>query len=198
MGRVLLHLDYQEAWAKIRRACPPGDDASFEAGFRVMFHDPVTARYERGETDLDPIYQRMVDLTGYQGSQPDFVDIWCGIFRPNAPMIAFAGELADSYPVYLLSNSNAMHENYVRHHFPEAFAFLSGEAFSHHMHVLKPDPLFYEKALEQFGLHPETCLFVDDLAANVEGAKACGIRSVLYTEPEATIQHVRRALIEHN
>lgn len=40
--------------------------------------------------------------------------------------------------------------------------------------LLKPDPAIYELARRRFGHAPEAMLFIDDNAANVEGARACG------------------------
>jgi len=45
--------------------------------------------------------------------------------------------------------------------------------------VMKPDPAAYQAVLQ--GRSPENAIFIDDLPANIEGARALGITSVLYT-----------------
>ena len=40
-------------------------------------------------------------------------------------------------------------------------------------------------ALERAGVAPDQCLFIDDSAANVEGARAVGMDAVLFTDPAA-------------
>jgi len=40
--------------------------------------------------------------------------------------------------------------------------------------VCKPDPRIFELALRRFGVAAEDCLFIDDVAANVAGARAAG------------------------
>lgn len=42
-------------------------------------------------------------------------------------------------------------------------------------HILKPDPNAYYAITEALGLQPEQCLFVDDQARNIEGARAVGM-----------------------
>jgi 2-haloacid dehalogenase len=51
--------------------------------------------------------------------------------------------------------------------------------------LIKPDRAIYALHAETFGLEPEACLFIDDSAANVEGAKAAGWQAVQFTSAEA-------------
>jgi len=57
--------------------------------------------------------------------------------------------------------------------------------------VAKPDPRFFERALQRFGLKPEETFFVDDKEANVAAAKALGIPGTLFSGPE----HLRTELL---
>ena len=40
---------------------------------------------------------------------------------------------------------------------------------------IKPDPAIYQKLLQELGLIPEECLFIDDLEENIQGAQSVGI-----------------------
>ena len=50
--------------------------------------------------------------------------------------------------------------------------------------MVKPDRAIYDLALHRFGVGPATCLFVDDSAANVEGAAAAGIAGHVFDGAE--------------
>jgi 2-haloacid dehalogenase len=51
--------------------------------------------------------------------------------------------------------------------------------------LMKPDAAIYHLALDRFGLRAEEAVFVDDNAANVDGANAVGIHGLLFTgEPQ--------------
>jgi 2-haloacid dehalogenase len=54
--------------------------------------------------------------------------------------------------------------------------------------VCKPDPRIFALALRRFGVAAEDCLFIDDVAANVAGAKAAGIAAVQFTSAAALRQ----------
>lgn len=50
--------------------------------------------------------------------------------------------------------------------------------------IVKPDPRIFELAIERCRLDPARTAFIDDVAANVEAARACGLRAIQFTEPE--------------
>ena len=54
--------------------------------------------------------------------------------------------------------------------------------------VCKPDPRIFALALRRFGAAAGDCLFIDDVAANVAGAKAAGIAAVQFTSAAALRQ----------
>jgi 2-haloacid dehalogenase len=50
--------------------------------------------------------------------------------------------------------------------------------------LLKPDPAIFHLCLQRNRLIAEDCIFIDDVPANVEGAKAVGIHAILFESPE--------------
>ncbi|MCW2306508.1 HAD family hydrolase [Rhodobium gokarnense] len=48
----------------------------------------------------------------------------------------------------------------------------------------KPDPRLFQLAIERFGIEPARALFIDDVAANVEGARSVGLQAVQFISPE--------------
>ena len=77
--------------------------------------------------------------------------------------------------LYLLSNASMRFFKY-RNDYP-VLSMLDGEVISAAEKLVKPDERIYRRLLEKYGLDPAACLFVDDLKANVEGARNCGIRA---------------------
>lgn len=62
--------------------------------------------------------------------------------------------------------------------------------------VLKPDPAAFTAAAAALGEDPRRCLFVDDLAANLDGARAVGMAATLFdvTAPGASVARVLDAV----
>ena len=61
---------------------------------------------------------------------------------------------------------------------------MDGGVFSCEEKLTKPDIRIYERLCEKYGLVPSECLFTDDLAANIEGAKKVGFNGVLFESYE--------------
>lgn len=64
--------------------------------------------------------------------------------------------------------------------------------------ILKPDPRAYLDCIADLGLAPGACVFVDDQARNIAGAKAVGMRTVHFDvrSPESSYQQAL-ALLAH-
>ena len=53
--------------------------------------------------------------------------------------------------------------------------------------IAKPDPAIYLRTCRRLGLMPAECLFIDDLPANVEGARRAGLHAELFSSvPQLT------------
>jgi 2-haloacid dehalogenase len=60
------------------------------------------------------------------------------------------------------------------------FDFFSDIVVSGTEKLAKPDRAIYNLAIRRFNVEPGACLFVDDVAANIDGARAVGINGHLF------------------
>lgn len=67
----------------------------------------------------------------------------------------------------------------VRDTFP-TFRLLDGIVVSSEEKIIKPDPRLYRILLDRYDLKPEECVFIDDNANNVTGARAVGIEAIRF------------------
>jgi HAD superfamily hydrolase (TIGR01509 family) len=65
-----------------------------------------------------------------------------------------------------------------------------GIVISAEVGVMKPAPKIYRLAAESVGVEAAEALFVDDVMANVEGARAVGMEAVHFTNPELARQQL--------
>ncbi len=84
----------------------------------------------------------------------------------------------DGYRLFITSNLNTRHAKQMREH--RIAKYFDGMIFSAEIKVRKPFREFFEKACEEFDAKPEETVFIDDLAENVEGSEACGIRGFVF------------------
>ncbi len=79
----------------------------------------------------------------------------------------------NGYGIFLLSNAAAdFYDN--RKNIP-ALSYFDGYLISADYHLLKPEKEIYYKLFSKFNLRAEECFFTDDVPANCEGARECGM-----------------------
>ena len=79
------------------------------------------------------------------------------------------------------------------------FTFLpytDGRVVSGYVKCVKPDERIYRCLLEKYSLRPQECVFLDDLAENVEGAKKLGIHGIHFQGYEDASTKLERMLAE--
>jgi putative hydrolase of the HAD superfamily len=122
---------------------------------------------------------------GFPGDYEEFALIYAYIFEPIPPMIELAQRLAYRRPRILLSNTNVIHAEFFLERYPWINEF-DGVILSHEVGLLKPTAAIYELAVKQTGLTAERVVFIDDLSANVDGARAAGLQAIHHQSSEQT------------
>ena len=194
IGTVLLHINYEPALALANRFCDPAKRNALRRFFTFEDRDPMIREYELGAITTEEFFKHFASVTGFSGTMDQFVGTYQDMLSENKPMLDFARKLSQKYNIYLVTNAGTLHTPNIYERFP-SLHFFKDEASSCYLGAVKPDAAYYEKALAKFGITPDTCLLVDDRPENVAGAKAFGIRSILYTTPDETIAAIQAALL---
>jgi len=155
-------------------------------------------RLERGEISEDEFLERLSDgletILGHRPHLHHFRHMFFDALDPNEEMIGLMRELkASGMKMALLTNNVREWEPLWRSMLPvdEIFEEIVDSAF---VGCRKPEPRIYELTLERIEMPPESCLFIDDLHTNCEGAEAAGMRTVHFRDNEQAIGEIRAAL----
>lgn len=107
------------------------------------------------------------------------VDQWDRPIYPVEGMAQLARDLkAAGYGIYLLSNASyRQHEYWPRVPGSECF---DGTLISADVKLMKPQREIYDLLCSKFSLKPEECVFIDDSAANIEGAEVAGMSGIVF------------------
>ncbi len=126
------------------------------------------ARYPEWEREIRAYYGRWIEMVG--------------------EAVPGTGELmaeikAAGLHLFALSNWHCETFARIRHRFKELDLFehivLSGEHG-----LIKPDKRLFTIGLNCYGMNPAELVFIDDTAANLEGAAAVGLPALLFTSAE--------------
>ncbi|NLF38571.1 HAD-IA family hydrolase [bacterium] len=180
LGNVLLKFDWDIAYKRLATHLNPLTALLLWAR-KDEFLAEIRGDQEMLETGRMTSQQFFSRLKGKIGLEIDyslFEDIWCNIFTLNQDVMDFARALGKTYSCYILSNTNEAHMRHVSAQYD--LGFFKGIAVSHELGALKPAREFYDRALAKLALDAAECIFIDDMAANVEAARAAGIESVRF------------------
>lgn len=113
-----------------------------------------------------------------------------GFHQKNDSLLAYSQSLRPDYFIGMLSNIgrgsmdsffNAAERNVL---FDDVV--LSGE-----VGIIKPNPAIFELMATKLDVLPEECIMIDDLEANVIGARNAGMQGVLHLANQQTIAQVK-------
>ena len=153
---------------------------------------------EKGEITEGAFLERLSDglepLLGHRPQLHRFREVYFEALHPNPPMIKLMRELkAEGKRMAMLTNNVREWEPLWRSMLPvdEIFETVVDSGF---VGCRKPEARIYEMTLERLGLAAGSCLFVDDIAVNCDGAHAAGMSAVHFRDNEQAIAEVRALL----
>ncbi|MDE2022128.1 MAG: HAD-IA family hydrolase [Patescibacteria group bacterium] len=137
-----------------------------------------------GKADLREELARRIEGWGWKKSVDDLLDFWFGeeyttIDSRFKPLIAKLK--GNGIAVYLATNNEKYRtENLVVKR--GLGTWVDGVFSSAHLGSKKPEPVFFQLIIDDIGVDKTHVLFWDDDIENVEGARAFGIPTELFTD----------------
>lgn len=185
VGRVLIDFSYERFVARLRLH---GAECENEADFLRQVN---LIGYEHGEISSKEFLRQINALLKEAVPEAELIAAWNDLFTPMHAMLALAGKLKRHCGVYLLSNTSELHWQ----HLLTAFGLdkvCHDRLASYEVGVMKPAPEIFAAACHRFDLQPATTVFIDDLAANAQGAIACGWQAIWHRDVADTRARLRQ------
>jgi epoxide hydrolase-like predicted phosphatase len=138
------------------------------------------------QTVFDHLKVIPVDYSAFQQQ------FWAGD-RIDADLVAWIADLRSRYKIGLLSNawSNVRKVVGSQFHFLHVF---DDTIFSAEVGLGKPDIAIYQLAACRLGVSPESCVFIDDVAINIEGAIRAGMMGIQFKNSVQVRQELLKIL----
>lgn len=177
VGNVLIQWDPRHLYRKLL-----DDDAEVERFLSEVCTPEWNLAQDLGRSWADGVDERVARYPDMAALIRAFDARWSEMV-PGAiePSVSVLRDLKSAgVPIYGLTNFSAekWRETIARFEF---FSLFDGVVVSAHEGVVKPEPAIYRVLLERYGLAAEDCIFVDDSAANIDGAQAMGIAGIHFT-----------------
>ena len=190
LGRVVLDIDFSKAiacWAG-HAGCTP------ETIVARFVRDEAYRHHEVGKISDAAYFDSLRRSLGIGISDAQFLEGWNAIFAGEMPDIAeLLPRAARHMPLYAFSNTNRPHVAY----FSKAYADLLGHFremyLSSSIGLRKPDAEAFDHVVSAMGVPASRIVFFDDLAENIESARAAGLTAV-HVRSTADIADALKAL----
>lgn len=191
LGGVLLNIDYQlteQAFAAL-------NIPDFETHFSQLKQSPLFDDLETGRISAADFCQALRRQTGASFTNEEIITAW------NAMLLDFPRrrlqilqQLSLRYRLFLLSNTNEIHETAFNHIFVQCQGagehlahYFDKIYYSHRLGMRKPDEDIFLHILRENALKPEATLFIDDSPQHIETARRLGIQTI-FLEKGMTIE----------
>jgi putative hydrolase of the HAD superfamily len=159
---------------------------------KIFFDSDLEDAFESGRIGEDEFLQRVRTLLGLRCDKEAIAAAVADIFWPNEALCTLVPLLKTRYRLVLGSNTNPIHARHFVPQFKETLRHFDALILSHEVSARKPGREFFREIIRVAGCRAESCVFIDDLAANIAGARACGLQGIVYSD----IDDLRRSLEE--
>jgi glucose-1-phosphatase len=187
LGAVLIDVDYH----KTANAFKNLGVANFDEMYSQYTANPIFEQLEMGLISEEEFYTLFNKSLQFPLLEEEIKFAWNEILlRWRKESVVFLGEINQRYNIYLLSNTNIIHQTAffktlqtevglptINHFFKKAY-------YSHEVHLRKPNKNIFEFVLQDAELEPSQTLFIDDSYNNIATAKQMGIKTHLLLAEE--------------
>lgn len=153
-------------------------------------------RAERGELAIAELQREVSPFASAAGLTlrgDEYDRLLCGEFTVHAEIIDRIVRLRDEgYRLGLLTNSFIEFRDHIESHID--FALFDVVVDSSEVGHRKPEPAIYELTTSMLGVPASEILYLDDFAANIEGAKAAGWRTIHVVDIESALAELDHVL----
>jgi putative hydrolase of the HAD superfamily len=154
---------------------------SADAIRRFMYGGELEDAYESGRISSTEFLRRVREGCALTCPDAALTLAYADMFWPNEAVCAVVPRLRPHYRLLLGSNTTELHSRHFARQFVNTLRHFDALVLSHEIGVRKPRPEFFHHAQRLAGCAAEECLFIDDMPANVAGARALGWQGIVYS-----------------
>lgn len=177
LGGVVCHFRPERRLAALASASglPEGEVYArlWESGF--------DQRCDRGEFSAEELHRAASERLGLPLDFDAFSATWTLGFEPDPDVLTLVDAVRREVPTGLLTNNGPVLLQAMPRLLPEVVRRFDWLLFSCELKALKPTAELFGRVSTRLGCRAEEVLLIDDSTANVEGARACGLRACHYT-----------------
>jgi putative hydrolase of the HAD superfamily len=152
------------------------------------------ALFDLGQIEAQPLAERIAQRSGMRVSQVlRVIEAIPDHLVPIPGTVALLQRLkAQGHRLFFLSNMPTTYALELERR-NDLASWFEGGIFSSRVQLIKPRPEIFQEAVRRFDLVPQNTVFIDDLAHNIEAARALGWQGVQFMDAEHCGSELARA-----
>jgi putative hydrolase of the HAD superfamily len=157
------------------------DPATRPIAMRHIMKHPDWLELDRGRMEVDDAIRRAAERSGLDEALVRAVveSVPASLVASDETVALMRRVKVAGNPLYCLSNMPLGSMAYLEQRY-DFWDLFDGAVISSRVHYCKPEREIYEHLLKAYELVPSDTVFIDDVAANVDGARAVGITAIQF------------------
>jgi putative hydrolase of the HAD superfamily len=190
LGNTLIKFDHNISAKKLANLFRLDSKKIYE----TFFDSDITRAFDRGLISPREFYKRAIALFSIKLPYKDFVSIWCDIFWEDEGACDLARRLKKLYKLFLISNVNRLHFEYIQRKF-DIISVFDEIILSFLVGAMKPDKKIFDEMVNRAGGDRSSVLYIDDRNDLVSEARLLGIDSIKYEGADKLTGELKRRSI---
>lgn len=186
LGGVIINIRSEEDWYKNYMIPLLG-----ETGLANAIEKRIFELLELGDITVNDFYKKLCSLSSNKFSFDELEAAWNGrLLAIPEERIDLLYELSQSYSLFLLSNTNQMHCDFILNYIREKFKkdvfeeVFETTYYSFKLQKIKPHIDIYKSVIQDAALTAHETLFIDDSSVNLAEPQTMGIQTIQFVNDE--------------
>lgn len=191
MGGVLMRTENRQPRNELAKSV----DISYEELDQLVFASASALQAEIGAIEDKEHWQNVASVLSLSSTDlPQFIEkFWSGD-ELDLQLLGWISSLRNLYKIGLLSNAWKGTRATLLSKYPQFLDPFHAAIFSAEVGIRKPAAQIFSLILEKLNVEADKALFVDDFAANIDGAHAAGLQVVQFLNREQVIKEISALL----
>lgn len=183
LGNVVVDFDHWVSVNKISHFC----NYSPKEIYNMFFDSPLTKSFETGRITPKQFFIALRKKIKCNISYKEFLPIWNQIFfltSNNLDIHKIIRKLKNRHKIFLLSNINKLHFNYLANSMDGIFGEFDKVILSYKAKMIKPDVRIYNLVRKIAKAEFDSIVYIDDRKDLTDAASKLRIKSIQYKNPK--------------
>ncbi len=187
LGNVLFHLNFSATFRYLKAHVSAEKDV--EHIFQEVIRGKEFDLFNRGKITRQEFFRYVRQFLDKVIDEEDFWRGYSDIFIPNRRLIQTIPSLKEHFHLFILSNTDVAHMEYLFHKYPHFFKLFNDAVYSYEAGAMKPERQIFKFLLHKTGITASSSLFIDDLSHNIEVAQEMGFRTFHFSNNTDELLH---------